>query len=154
MPTWSSRALALFLSALLFAITPAIAQKKNSVGMPDRERERRSLAANIVRAINTAEANYKQTHGFYATWDALLANGDFSENGTKWASESLPTVAHAMYGPGPEIVPGWKLRLQLSKDAAKYDLLLQDLTDTKCQFAFVSNESGLIWQGKNIDCPV
>jgi hypothetical protein len=146
--------LALLLSSLLFALVPAIAQKKNTVGMPDRERERRSLAANIVRAINTAEANYKRDHGSYATWDALLANGDFSENGTKWASEALPTVAHAMYGPGPEIVPGWKLRLDLSKDGAKYDLLLQDANDTKCGFAFVSNESGLIWQAKNLDCPV
>jgi hypothetical protein len=141
--------------ALVFPLftSPTLAQK-NSPSVPDRERERRSLALNVVRAINTAEANYKRTHGTFATWDQFIANGDFSETGTKWSSESFPTVAHAMYGSGPEIVPGWKLRLQVSKDGNAYDVTLQDATDPKCNFAFFSNERGLISQGKNIDCPI
>jgi hypothetical protein len=133
------------------AISTAHAQK-NTAGIDDRERERRSLAVNLVRAINTAEAAYKKSHGVYANWDTLFGNGDFSENGTKWAPETFPTVAHAMYGRGPEIVPGWKLRLNLSKDAASYDLVLEDVTDPKCRFAVFSDERGLIRQGKAIDC--
>jgi len=139
--------------AFLLLSSPAPAQK-NSPGIQDRERERRSLAVNIVRAINTAEANYKKNHGTYATWDIFIANGDFSEAGTKWSSESFPTVAHAMYGSGAEIVPGWKLRLHVSKDGNAYDLTLEDATDPKCNFAVFSNERGLIQQGKNIDCPI
>jgi len=154
MPISFRTLLVLGLSAtFLLAIAPAPAQK-NSPGIQDRERERRSLAVNIVRAINTAEMNYKKNQGTYATWDTMISNGDFSENGTKWASESFPTVAHAMYGPGPEIVPGWKLRLQLSKDGNAYDLLLEDVTDPKCNFSFISDERGLIRQGKSIDCPI
>jgi hypothetical protein len=140
-------------SAFMLLSSPASAQK-NSPGIQDRERERRSLAVNIVRAINTAEANYKKNHGTYATWDTFIANGDFSETGTKWSSESFPTVAHAMYGSGSEIVPGWKLRLQLSKDGNAYDLTLEDATDPKCNFAVFSDERGLIRQGKAIDCPI
>jgi hypothetical protein len=152
-----SRALRTFFSifvsaAFLLTAAPLQAQK-NAAGLPDRERERHSLAINIARAINAAEANYKKNHGAYATWDALISSGDFSENGTKWAPETLPTVAHAMYGPGPEIVPGWKLRLQLFKDGTAYDLLLEDITDPKCGYAVFSDERGIVRQGKSVDCP-
>jgi hypothetical protein len=142
------------LSAVALFLVPFARAQKNSASMQDRERERRSLAVNLVRAINTAEANYKKNHGSYASWDTLYGSGDFSDRGTRWAPESLPTVAHAMYGSGPEIVPGWKLRLQLSKDGNAYDLLLEDLSDPKCGFAVISDERGVIRQGKSIDCPL
>lgn len=153
MPIAFRTCFALSLACLLLLSTLAHAQK-NSPGVQDRERERRSLAVNVVRAINTAELNYKKTHGSYATWDTLIANGDFSETGTKWSSEAFPTVAHAMYSSGTEIVPGWKLRLHLSKDGNAYDLQLEDATDPKCNFTVFSDERGLIRQGKSLDCPI
>ena len=142
--------LALFLGVFLAGIQ-ANAQK-TSYGVPDRERERKSLAVNIVRAINAAEASYKKNHGVYASWSTLISGGDFSESGTKWSSEAFPTVAHAMYGPGPEIVPGWKLRLNLTKDATAYDVLLEDVSDPKCGFAVFSDERGRVRQGKVVEC--
>lgn len=138
----------------LFAISlfaTAYAQK-NTPGQDPREHQRRSLAVNLVRAINAAEAAHKKSHGVYATWENFISNGDFSDTGTKWAPETLPTVAHAMYGRGPEIVPGWKLRLNLSKDATSYDLVLEDVTDPKCRYAVFSDERGLIREGRAIDC--
>ncbi len=130
----------------------AAAQKKPSPTAQDRLSEQRSLAINIVRAINTAEANYKQKHGGYATWDTLISNGDFSDQGTKWAPISLPTVAHAMYGSGPEIVPGWRLRLALSKNGNSYLLTLEDANDPKCSYAVVSDERGVIRESKPLGC--
>jgi hypothetical protein len=147
-------AAAALLGALLVALPSSSAQKQSSPTLQDRQREQHSLAVNIVRAINMAEVNYKKNHGTYATWDMLVANGDFTDTGTKWAPKSLPTVAHAMYGRGPEIVPGWKLRLTLSKDGTAYDLLLEDVNDPKCRFAVGSDDRGLIRQSKVIDCPV
>jgi hypothetical protein len=144
--------IALFAGSLL-ALPGAEAQKKNSPTLQDRQREQRSLAINMVRAINAAEANYKKTHGSYATWGTLFSNGDFTDTGTKWSSESYPTVAHAMYGSGPEIVPGWKLRLTVSKDGSAYDLSLEDVTDPKCGYAVMSDERGIVRQGKSVDCP-
>jgi hypothetical protein len=140
------------LTGTLLALARAEAQR-NSPTLQDRQREQHSLAINIVRAINTAEANYKKTHGSYASWSTLYTNGDFSDSGTKWSSESLPTVAHAMYGSGPEIVPGWKLRLNLSQDGAAYDLSLEDVTDPKCGYAITSDERGMIRQGRSVACP-
>jgi len=128
------------------------AQKKASPTLQERQSEQHSLAVNVVRAINTAEANYKQKHGVYASWETFISNGDFTDHGTKWAPESLPTVAHAMYGGGPEIVPGWKLRLLLSKDSNTYVLMLEDTNDPKCGYAVISNEKGLIRESKPLGC--
>jgi hypothetical protein len=142
----------LVLLAVLLALPGAPNAQKPSYGLPDRELQHRSMAVNIVKAINAAEANYKKNHGVYATWSTFVSAGDFTPSGTKWSSEEFPTVAHAMYGPGPEIVPGWKLRLNLSKDATLYDLLLEDLGDAKCGFAVVTDERGRIRQGKVLEC--
>jgi hypothetical protein len=128
--------------------------QKGSPVMADRERERRSFAQNLVKAINAAEADYRKKHEIYANWDTLMGIGDFSSNGTKWAPADFPTVAHALYGSGAEIVPGWRLRLHLSKSDKAYDLLLEDVTDPKCGYAVSSDERGLIRQGKSIDCPL
>jgi hypothetical protein len=145
---------AIFLAPQLPALPQKSAAQKPAPAVSDRERERRSLAVNLAHAINSAENSYKSKQGTYVNWDTLIGNGDFSERGTKWASESFPTVAHAMYGSGAEIVPGWKLRLLLSKDSNRYDLLLEDVTDPQCSYAVVSDERGLIRQGKSIDCPL
>ena len=126
--------------------------QKGSPVVPDRERERRSFAQNLVKAINAAEADYRKKHDVYANWDTLVGIGDFSSNGTKWAPAGFPTVAHALYGNGAEIVPGWRLRLHLSNESKAYDLLLEDVTDPKCSYAVFTDERGLIRQGKSVDC--
>jgi len=142
----------IFLLASLLTLSRAVAQRATSPGSQDRENERHSLAVYMVRAINTAEAHYKKTQGTYVNWTTLISNGDFTDSGTKWAPESVPTVSHAMYGSGPEIVPGWKLRLIVSKDASSYDLVLEDVNDPKCSYAVFSDDRGLIRQGKSISC--
>ncbi len=139
------------LAAVLQLLISAHAQKAPPK-LTDQERQRRSLAINMTRAINAAEANYQKNRGVYANWDTLVGNGDFTDAGTKWAPESFPTVAHAMYGRGKEIVPGWKLRLNLSLDGKAYDLLLEDVTDPKCGYAVVSDERGRIRQSKAVEC--
>lgn len=127
--------------------------QKAAPDLTDRERERRSFAHNLVKAINAAQTDYRKKHDVYANWDTLIGIGDFSSNGTKWAPADFPTVAHALYGNGAEIVPGWRLRLHLSKGDKAYNLLLEDVTDPKCGYAVFSDERGLIRQGKSIDCP-
>ena|SRR5215469_1550803 len=131
----------------------AAAQKKPSPTVQDRQREQHSLAFNLVAAINAAEANSKKKSGAYVPWDTLYNSGEFTSSGTKWAPESMPTVRNAMFSPGPEIVPGWKLRLIISKDGNAYSLLLEDANDPKCRYAIVSDETGVIRQSRSIDCP-
>ena len=152
MPSFKLLAVPALLSILALAVF--VRAQKPSVGLADRERERHSLAVSVTRAINSAEADYLRRHEAFANWDTLFGNGDFTETGTKWAPESFPTVAHAMYGRGREIVPGWKLRLNISNNGKSYDLLLEDTTDPKCLYAIVSDDRGVIRQSKAIDCPI
>jgi len=137
---------------LVMCCQAASRAQKGAPVVPDRERERRSFAQNLVKAINAAETDYRKRHDVYANWDTLIGIGDFSSNGTKWAPADFPTVAHALYGNGAEIVPGWRLRLHLAGSGKGYDLLLEDVTDPKCGYAVFSDERGLIRQGKSIDC--
>ena len=139
------------LSGLLAMPGMASAQKP-SYGLTDRENQQRSMAVQIVKAINAAETDFKKNHGTYATWSTLVSTGYFTPSGTKWAPEEFPTVAHAMYGPGPEIVPGWKLRLSLSKDGTAYDVMLEDLHDPKCSYAVFSDDRGRVRQGRVVEC--
>lgn len=143
---------AALLLIVMMSCQAVVQAQKGSPVMADRERERRSFAQNLVKAINAAEADYRKKHDVYANWDTLMGIGDFSSNGTKWAPADFPTVAHALYGSGAEIVPGWRLRLQLSNGNKSYDLLLEDVTDPKCSYAVFCDERGLIRQGKSIDC--
>ncbi|MGB2678182.1 MAG: hypothetical protein WAN12_13950 [Candidatus Acidiferrum sp.] len=128
--------------------------QKPSPGIGDRERERRSFAINLVRAIQKAQLDFKSKHAIYANWDSLIGNGYFTSIGTKWASSDFPTVAQALYGSGPEIVPGWRLRLNVSHSGSAYDLLLEDVTDPKCGYAALSDERGTIRQAKSLECPI
>jgi len=128
--------------------------QKVSIAPASRERERQSFAVNLARAINNAEQNYKSKNEKYADWETLTGNGDFTETGTKWAPAGFPTVAHALYSRGVEIVPGWKLRLNVSHEGRAYDLILEDATDPKCRYAAISDEHGVIRQSKAIDCPI
>ena len=150
----SSKLLTVLSLLSCLALAVLVRAQKPSVGVGDRERERRSLAADITRAINSAEADYLRKHETFANWDTLFSNGDFTENGTKWAPESFPSVAHAMYGRDKEIVPGWKLRLNISNNGKSYDLLLEDTSDPKCLYAIVSDERGVIRHSKALDCPI
>jgi hypothetical protein len=148
------------IAAIFFLIFATLATPSRSfsqkVAPPpaSRENERRSFAINVLHAINSAELDYKTKHGTYTSWQTLVGEGYFGESGTKFISEEFPTVAHALYGLGPEIVPGWKLRLNVSNNGKSYDVQLEDVTDPKCGYAGITDERGVIRQSKTTDCPL
>jgi len=141
------------LIALGVALGAAARPQKPSPGIGDRERERRSFAVNLVRAIQKAQLDYKFKHAIYASWDSLFSNGYFTSTGTKWVSPDIPTVGQALYGSGPEIVPGWRLRLNVSHSGSAYDLLLEDVNDLQCGYAVITDERGTIRQARSVECP-
>jgi len=80
---------------LMMSCQMASRAQKGSPVMADRERERRSFAQNVVKAINAAEADYRKKHDVYANWDTLLGIGDSLRMGRS--------------GPQP-IFPRWRTR--------------------------------------------
>jgi hypothetical protein len=147
------KAVGLFLIAGMCSfVAMAGPQKSTAPAVTGREHERRSFALNFLRALNNAEQDYKKKHGAFGNWDALLAEGYFTETGTKWGSADFPTVTQAMYSRGTEIVPGWKLRLTISNGGKSYDALAEDATDAKCGYAGVTDERGMIRESEFISC--
>ena len=70
--------LTFFVGGVLLAVAiPQRAQSPAAPSSPD-EQARRSVAVNTLRAINTAEYAYKFRHGTFASWNVLLASGEFT----------------------------------------------------------------------------
>ena len=120
----------------------------------DPDHAKHSLAVNLLRAINTAEMDYKNKHGVYASKDTLLASEEFTGRGIAWAAKNDPKLANARVSIGPEVLPGWSLRLNLVADGNGYDVLLEDIRDKSCGYAAVTDERGVIRQSKTIGCKI
>jgi hypothetical protein len=142
--------------AVLLVMTMGIANSLRSQDSPakpwDPDHAKHSLAVNLLRAINTAEANYKTQHGVYASRDVLLTSEEFKGRSFAVAQVQLPQFVTR--SGGPEIPPGWSLRLNVTADGKAYDVLLEDTTDNACGYAAVTDERGVIRQSKVIDCPI
>jgi hypothetical protein len=143
---------------VLLVVTLGIADSLRSQNEPakssDADHARHSLAIDLLRAINTAEVTYKMKHGAFLSKDALLASEEFTRWQMSWAAKHDPQLAHAKLSSGPEILPGWALRLNITADGQGYDVLLEDTTDKNCGYAAVTDERGVIRQSKAIDCPI
>ena len=148
----------MFLIVVVLALTlgTAIPQYGQNTSAPssDADHARHSLAINLLRRINTVELDYRMKHGSYVTWDVLVTNEEFASQGMKWAAQNDPQLAGAHFSKGPEILPGWTFRLDLTNDGKGYDLLLEDTTDKLCGYAAVTDERGVIRQSKAIDCNI
>src|SRR5271168_1250153 len=144
------------LIAVLFILTAAapISSQNATDQAADPDHAKRSLAVNLLRAINTAEMDYKNKHGVYASKDALLASEEFTGRGMAWAAKNDPQLADAHVSNGPEVLPGWSLRLNLAADGNGYDVLLEDIRDKSCGYAAVTDERGVIRQSKTISCRI
>jgi hypothetical protein len=115
---------------------------------------RQILAVNLLRAINTAEAQFRANHGSFAAWDTLVEAKELTDEGMNWAARNDPELADVHLSPGPEILPGWKLRLHLSSGGTQYDAMLEDTTVKVCGYAAFTDERGVIRQGLTIDCDI
>lgn len=145
-------------SIVLVALLITTAKTLRSQNAPhpssDTDRAKHVMAISLLRGMNTAEAEYKVKHGAYASKNALLASDEFKGRGMTWAARNNPQLAHVAFSNGPEILPGWALRLNVTTDGQGYDLLLEDTTDKTCAYAAVTDERGVIRQSKAIDCPI
>ncbi|MGA2430532.1 MAG: hypothetical protein ABSH13_18690 [Candidatus Acidiferrum sp.] len=140
---------AVAVAAMTFgAAAPQYGQNAPAPGS-DADSVKHTLAINLLRTINTAEADHKFRYGTYANWDDLLMNRDLAK-----CAEQIAAQLGAHLSKGPEIFPGWTLRLNLTNGGQGYDLLLEDTTDKPCRYAAGTDERGLIRQSKVIDCPI
>ena len=147
-----------FCGGVLLALTLTTAMPQfgqNAKSEPsDADQVRHLMAISLLRAINNMEVVLRGKNGSYATWNELLTSQEFTEDMAKCITENGMPLAGAHFATGPEILPGWTLRLNLTKDRAGYDLMLEDTTDKTCGYAAATDERGIIRQSKWIDCPI
>jgi hypothetical protein len=134
----------LLLALFLGVLTPQFAQDALT-NPPSPNPERRALALSLLRTINTAEVVELMKYGAYASWETLLAhNPDVYE----CLARNYPET-NLRFADMPEILPGYRLRLNVHSDGQGYDVLLEDATD-KNGYAVLSDERAVIRECKSI----
>jgi hypothetical protein len=135
----------------LGAQTPQFAQD-SSAGTAKADQQRRMIAIGLLRTINTTEATYHAKNGSFLVWNVLLSG--YQKYFDEFLAGNGLQKANLHFSDGPEILPGWNLRLNVHTDGQGYDLLLRDMMDKKCGYAALTDESGVIRQSKAIDCEI
>jgi hypothetical protein len=145
------------LSAILLVLFLGVLTSQFAQDTPTRpakaDRTRRLVAVGLLRTINTAEVAYPAKNGSFVIWQTLLSDQPkFFDKFLAIAAGLQQSNLH--FAATPEILPGWNLRLNVHPDGKGYDVLLRDMTDEKCGYAVLTDESGIIRQSKTIDCEI
>ena len=131
--------------------TPQFAQD-TSTGPANTDQARHRVAIGLLRYINTAEVTSHSKNGSFVIWNTLLS--DHPQYFDKFLAINGLQKDDVHFSDPPEILPGWNLRLNVHTDGQGYDVLLRDMTDEKCGYAALTDESGVIPQSKAIDCQI
>jgi len=123
-------------SLLLVLVGCTLATLSASQPAPDAER---TAAITVMRAINTAENAVKQSGGKYVELASLL---DHQAMGRVKANLVINGTAVSHMGA--------QVRLTVSPDAAGYQVMVVPVAT--CGTAVFSDERGLIYTGKVLDC--
>jgi hypothetical protein len=142
------------LNAILLTLFAGVLTFQNAQDVPSgaekSERLRHQFAMSLLRTINTAEAVDQMKYGSYTSWQTLLEHYQNFDDFIAQHRRELPNNTH--FAELPEILPGWSLRMNVHADGQGYDVLLRDMTDERCAYAVVSDESVVIRQSKVFTC--
>ena len=146
----------LVFSGVLLIFLPGIISSQDAQESPavpqNFEQPGHRTAVALVRTINTAEVVDHSTYGSFSSWEILMSHNQQYFDDFAAMRVHRQQIPNSKFGEPPEVLPGWNLRLNLHSDGQGYDLMLQDMTEKKCPFAFFSNEQALIWESKVIGC--
>jgi hypothetical protein len=127
----------IFTSAMLLAQQPAKDHVRTGL------QQSKLAAVNVVRTLNTAEMEYRHSHDRYAGLEQLKS------------SDEWPKVVEGMKRftnqENVEFVAGYDTSVIADAEGKTYHISVKPKSDM-CQSSFFSDESGLIFEGKVIDC--
>jgi hypothetical protein len=143
------RALATMSCALLSLLLVSVGRVRSQQSDP-AAKAGRTTAVNLVRLINTAEVEPQSQLGRYVSFAELVRSGAL-----KRAAQHFPQLDFDRMNLQSErdVLPGWELRLVVAGDGHSYKLSLIE-REGRCRLGFFSDEVGIIYHGKAIDCPV
>jgi hypothetical protein len=123
------------------------AQKVSSVSPAEQLR-----AVNLARLINTAEMEFRAKTGKFGIWNQLLDSGVLES--VKARTDRTLHLGNVTLARKSEVVSNLNVRLSLGTDGLSYDLTIKDLADQDCDFSIFSNEDGIVYHAKQIECPL
>ena len=108
---------------------------------PDQAVRRRE-ALGATRNVNNIQANQpgSQSRQYFA--HEQLASSPFVQKNAANAQ-----IAVMNFAPGAEILPGWKLTLDVTREG--YWFMIKDVSDP-CGFTWISNQNGLIYKAEHL----
>jgi len=111
----------------------------------------KSRALGVVRLVRTAETDYFQVNGHYATFAELVKSGQLGKTATQ-APEHLRAFFALNLKSETEPVTGFLLALDVPADGNTYKLSLEQKTE-KCGISLLTDEKGVLSEGKTAHCP-
>ena len=111
------------------------------------ERERRVLAVDVARTLNTAEMRHYRQLGAFAQPTQLPRSPALSQ----WRTSTSPmaiTFRRLSLQQGTEVIPGFALHFT-TDGTTNYSFILEDTTD-QCRFSLFSDQRGVIFQGQEL----
>jgi hypothetical protein len=131
------------LATIIFASTMMIAQQPVQDHAPKDPQQLKAAAVGEVRALNTAEMRYHSNHGRYAGLEELKSSDEWQKNLEQMkkftGQENLDSVA------------GYDTSVIADAQGKAYHISVKPKTEM-CESGFFSDESGLIFEGKVLDC--
>lgn len=100
-----------------------------------------------ARLINEAESQFRFDHGIYADYPTLLRSGQLKKTGG-FNFTIVPINLQSATDP----LPGYLIRLLVSRDGSSYRLSIQEKTSADCASGFFSDETGVIFDGHTAEC--
>lgn len=110
---------------------------------PDQAARRRE-ALTATRTVNNIQANQPGSADRSYLRHADLINAPFAAKMCESPNEAIKRMS---LNPDGEILPGWNLALDVTDRG--YWFMIKDTTDP-CEFAYVSNQAGLIFTAEPI----
>ena len=125
------------------ATSPVLAQQcLHDANETPEQAARRKAALGATRTVNNIQANQPGSASRqYFTQEQLAVSPFVQKNAGN------QQVSAMNFTPGQEILPGWKLTLDLTRDG--YWFIIKDTTDP-CGFTWVSNQDGLIYKAEHL----
>jgi hypothetical protein len=119
--------------------TPSAQQCLHGPGETPDQTARRREALTATRTINNIQANQPASANRSYFRHADLAEAPYAAKMRESTNETLRRIS---LNPNGDILPGWTLTLDVSENG--YWFMIKDTSDP-CGFAFISNQSGLIF---------
>lgn len=126
-------------------LVAARAQKAQPLSQQEIDRGR---AIEAVRLINAAEYDYRSNYGHFGAWTEV-----FDSKAVRNLLHTWPRIDELSIAPSDEVIPGFRLSLLVGDEGAAYSVTLREMKGNGCGISVFSDQSGLIYEGKVVECP-